>query len=142
MRLHLITIGKPKLDFAQTGWQEYTQRLKHYHPLRITQIPDKHDNAAHILQAAGSAYMVALVIEGQQFSSHDLAHFLDKQAIESQEVCFMIGGPEGLPEAVIKQADLGWSLSALTFPHDIAMVLLAEALYRASTISSGVPYHK
>jgi 23S rRNA (pseudouridine1915-N3)-methyltransferase len=53
-----------------------------------------------------------------------------------------VGGPEGLPQAVIDQADLAWSLSKLTLPHDLAMVVLLEALYRASTISAGQPYHK
>jgi 23S rRNA (pseudouridine1915-N3)-methyltransferase len=54
----------------------------------------------------------------------------------------MIGGPEGLPAVVIEQLDYQWSLSKLTFPHDLAMVVTLEALYRASTIAAGSPYHK
>lgn len=74
-------------------------------------------------------------------SSEQLAIFLDERALEAREVCFMIGGPDGLPEAVIHKADTLWSMSKLTFPHDLAMVVLAETLYRSSTINDGLPYH-
>lgn len=71
-----------------------------------------------------------------------LARFLAKRSQEGREVSFIIGGPEGLPEEVINTADHKLSLSELTFPHDLAMVVLLEALYRASTINSNHPYHK
>ena len=142
MKVHIITVGKPKLGYAREGWEEYWNRLKHFHTLRVTHIADKHNDAAHILEAAGSAYKVALVIEGHQFSSPALAQFLDKQAQTGREVCFIIGGPEGLPPEVQTTTDVRWSFSDLTFPHDLAMVVLLEALYRASTIAAGQPYHK
>ena len=143
MKLHIITIGEPKLSYARDGWQEYIKRLGRYHDVRTTHLADKWANdGKHILAAAGSAYLVALVINGQQLSSEALADFLSKRALEGREVCFVIGGPDGLPEAVISQATYCWSLSKLTFPHDLAMVVLAETLYRASTISAAHPYHR
>lgn len=143
MKLHLITVGEPKLAYAKTGWEEYLKRLKHYHSLKVTHIADKFAyDSDHLLAAAGTAYRVALVIDGKQFTSPELAAFLDKRALDSREICFIIGGPEGLPTEVIDQSDLQWGLSKLTFPHDLAMVVLLEALYRASTISAGIPYHK
>lgn len=143
MRLHIVTVGTPKLAYAKAGWDEYLSRLKHYHTVRVTHIADKYAyDPAHLLQACGSAYKVALVIDGKQFTSHELAAFLDKRALDAREVCLLIGGPEGLPGEVIQQADLQLGLSRLTFPHDLAMVVLLEALYRASTISAGIPYHK
>jgi 23S rRNA (pseudouridine1915-N3)-methyltransferase len=143
MKLHIVTIGEPKLTYAKEGWQEYLKRLQHYHTVRVTQLADKYANDAKaMLQAAGPAAKIALVIEGKQFSSPELAHFLEQRALEGREVCFFIGGPNGLPSAVIDQADYRWSFSQLTFPHDLAMVVLLEALYRASTISAGQPYHK
>jgi 23S rRNA (pseudouridine1915-N3)-methyltransferase len=143
MKIHIITVGEPKLAYAKAGWDEYLKRLKHYHTLRITHVSDKLAyDANHLLSVAGNAYKVALVIDGRQFTSPELAGLLDKRALDAREVCFMIGGPEGLPQEVISQADLGWGLSRLTFPHDLAMVVLLEALYRASTISAGIPYHK
>ena len=143
MKLHLITVGEPKLAYAQAGWREYTKRLGRFHTVRTSHLADKYANdASHFLQAAGKAYVVAMVIEGRQLSSQQLSEFLDKRAPEGREACFIIGGPEGLPAEVIAAADFQWSLSALTLPHDLAMVVMAESLYRASTISAGHPYHR
>lgn len=142
MRLHIITIGEPKPAYAKLGWEEYMNRLKHYHQVRVTHIPDKHNDAAHILEAAGNSFKVAMEITGKSLTSEELAAFLDKRALEAREVSFLIGGPEGLPEAVRAKADYQWSLSKLTFPHDLAMLVLAETLYRSSTIQAGQPYHK
>ena len=149
MKIHLITIGEPKLAYAKTGWAEYLQRLQRFHQVRVSHLADKWaDDAGHILATAGqgvsgkNSYLAALVIEGQQFDSQALATFLDKRAIDGRELCCIIGGPNGLPAEVIARADLQWSFSKLTFPHDLAMVVLAEALYRASSINAGQPYHR
>jgi 23S rRNA (pseudouridine1915-N3)-methyltransferase len=142
VKLHIITVGTPKLKYAQQGWEEYFKRLKHYHQVRVTHIPDKRNDAGYILEAASTAYKVGLVIEGQEFSSAELARFLEARAIEAREVAFLIGGPDGLPSAVIQACDFEWSFGRLTFPHDLAMIILLEALYRASTISAGQPYHR
>ena len=143
MKIHLLTVGQPKLSYAKSGWEEYLGRLKHYHQMRVTHLNDKKAyDAKAIMEAAGSAYKVGLIIEGKNFSSQDLSGFLDQRAQDGREVCFIIGGPEGLPQEVQERIDLAWSFSRLTFPHDLAMVVLVEALYRASTISAGQPYHK
>ena len=143
MKLHIITVGEPKLTYARQGWDEYYKRLQHYHQLQVTHVPDKYAyDADYLLKIAGGSYTVALEITGKQLTSPELATFLDKRAVEGRAVCLLIGGPEGLPQAVRDAADYQWSFSALTFPHDLAMVVLLESLYRASTISAGVPYHK
>lgn len=142
MKLHIITVGQPKLAYARDGWDEYWGRLKHYHDLRVTHIPDKQNDAQHLTAAAGQAYKVALEIEGQQLSSPALAEFLDKRALEGREICFMIGGPDGLPQSVRDASDYRLSFGRHTLPHDLAMIVLLEALYRASTISGGQPYHR
>lgn len=143
MRIHILTVGQPKLAYAKQGWEEYLKRLKRYHSLRVTHVPDKFAyDPIYIQQAVGSAYTIALIIDGQQFTSPELATFLEKRALDGREICFLVGGPEGLPQSVIDQADFTWGLSKLTFPHDLAMVVLLETLYRASTINAGLPYHK
>lgn len=143
MKLHIITIGMPKLDYAKRGWQEYLRRLKHYHEVRVTHLADKSANdSKKILTAAGTSYKVALEVQGQKYTSEELSEFLEQRARDGREVCFIIGGPNGLPADVRASADMQWGLSKLTFPHDLAMVILAEALYRASTITKGHPYHK
>ncbi|HJP95974.1 MAG TPA: 23S rRNA (pseudouridine(1915)-N(3))-methyltransferase RlmH [Candidatus Saccharimonadales bacterium] len=143
MKLHIVTIGEPKLAYAKAGWEEYLRRLQRYHQVRITHLADKWANdASRIMQAIGAAYSVGLVVEGKQFSSPSLATFLEQRAQEGREVCFVIGGPEGLPPEVRNGVDVAWSFSDLTFPHDLAMVILVEAVYRASTLAAGHPYHK
>lgn len=143
MKLRIITVGKPKLDYAQRGWDEYLRRLKRYYSVQIIHLADKHAaDAGKILETANGTYKVALVIQSQGLSSPELAQFLQKHELNGREVSFIIGGPEGLPQAVIETADYRWSLGPLTFPHDLAMVVTLEALYRASTINAGQPYHK
>jgi 23S rRNA (pseudouridine1915-N3)-methyltransferase len=142
MKLHIITVGQPKLEYAKLGWDEYFKRLGRFHQLRSTHIPDKHNDAQHILEAAKGTAIVALDSRGKQLTSPELAAWLDKQALQGRELSFIIGGPEGLPTEVIDQALASLSFGKLTFPHDLAMVVLLEALYRASTISAGLPYHR
>lgn len=142
MKLHIITVGEPKLAYAKTGWVEYIKRLQHYHAVRVSHIADKYAyNAARLLQTAGG-YKVALVVDGPQKTSEELAVWMERRAADGRETCLLIGGPEGLPQEVVAAADMQLGLSRLTFPHDLAMVLLAEALYRGSTIAAGQPYHK
>lgn len=143
MKLHILTIGTPKLAYAKVGFAEYTSRIDRLHQLRVTHLADKFsDDTDKLLQTAGNAYLVGLVIDGgQQFSSHELASFLQKRELEAREVCCIIGGPDGLPQSVRDKCDTLWSFSKLTFPHDLAMVILSEALYRASTINTNHPYH-
>jgi 23S rRNA (pseudouridine1915-N3)-methyltransferase len=142
MKLHIITIGKPKLAYAKQGWDEYLRRLQHYHTVRVTHLADKYaEDSVKIIETTGDSYRVGLIIDGQQLTSRQLAAFLEGRALESREVCFIIGGPDGLPTALQAAMDFQWSLSKLTLPHDLAMVTLLETLYRASTINAGTPYH-
>lgn len=143
MKLTLVTVGKPKLAYAQAGWDEYLGRLKRYHDVTTLQLADKYAyDAAKITEAVRGTYVVVLEITGQQLSSGQLAEFLTARELDAKPVSFVIGGPEGLPQEVINSADYKLSFSKLTFPHDLAMVVLLEALYRASTINAGHPYHK
>jgi 23S rRNA (pseudouridine1915-N3)-methyltransferase len=143
MKLHIITIGKPKLRYAAIGWEEYMGRLKRYHDVRVTQLADKYAyDANKIQETIGSAFRVVLEITGKQMSSEELAQFLTKKELDAKELCFIIGGPEGLPQTIRDQADVQWSFGKLTLPHDLAMVTLLETLYRSSTINAGHPYHK
>lgn len=90
---------------------------------------------------AGS-YVVALQVQGKALSSAQLASFLAARAREGRDVVFCIGGPDGLAPEVDARADFRWSLSALTLPHGLARVMVAEALYRAVSILKGHPYHR
>jgi 23S rRNA (pseudouridine1915-N3)-methyltransferase len=143
MKLHIVTVGKPKLEYAKGGWNEYLRRLKRYHEVRVTQLSNKYAyDSAKLTETMKGSFVVALVIDGQQLTSKQLATFLQIRELEARKVSFVIGGPEGLPDDFIATADFKWGFSKLTFPHDLAMVILLESLYRASTIIAGRPYHK
>ena len=141
MKVHIITVGSPKQAYAKAGWVEYWDRLAHYHQLRVTHIADKHNDAAHFKAAIGQSYSVGLVVNGEEFSSPQLARFMESRAIDGREISFSIGGPDGLPPEILARLNYAWSYGDLTFPHDLAMIILLESLYRASTISAGLPYH-
>ena len=143
MKIHILTIGKPKLPYAQLGFEEYRGRLQRLHHIRVTHLSDKYAyDTRKILGEVDGTVTVVLEINGVEYSSEKLAEFLRARQLESKEVCFIIGGPEGLPQEVRDAAGYQWSLGRLTLPHDLAMVVTAEALYRASTINARLPYHK
>lgn len=143
MKLRLITIGKPRLTFTKLGWDEYFGRLQRFHSVRATHLSDKFAyDTAHILEAVKGTTICVLEIEGTEYTSEKLAHFLTERELESKEISFVIGGPDGLPQAVREAADYQWSLGRLTLPHDLAMIVTLEALYRASTINASLPYHR
>ncbi len=143
MKIHIVTIGKPKLAYAQAGWAEYINRLQRLHTVRLTQLADKYAyDVTKITDATQGTFVVALEILGESPTSEQLANFLKQRELEAREVSFVIGGPEGLPESVRSAANYLWSLGKHTLPHDLATVVTAEALYRASTINAGLPYHK
>ncbi|WP_041231355.1 23S rRNA (pseudouridine(1915)-N(3))-methyltransferase RlmH [Deinococcus peraridilitoris] len=145
MKLHLITVGEPKLAYARLGWDEYATRLKRYRKLRFTHLPNStpEREGQAIMRFAGNAPLMALDPRGQQFTSPELAAYLERLALGGVgELALCVGGPDGLSDEVRAGAKVLWSLSTLTFPHDLAMVVVLEALYRASSISKGEPYHR
>jgi 23S rRNA (pseudouridine1915-N3)-methyltransferase len=85
--------------------------------------------------------VVALQVKGRALTSEELAAFIQRQS-HVREICFCIGGPDGLAPEVDSRASLRWSISALTLPHALVRVVIAEALYRAVTIIKGHPYHR
>jgi 23S rRNA (pseudouridine1915-N3)-methyltransferase len=143
--MHLITVGEPKLEYAKIAWDEYFGRLGRYHQLKVTRVRDSEplQEGKAILTAAKNAYLMPLDLAGKQFTSPELSQHLEYLALHGKsEVAFIIGSSTGLSAEVKQKADQLWSLSKLTFPHDLAMVMMLEGLYRAATIARGEPYHK
>ena len=79
---------------------------------------------------------------GRLFTSQQLAERFDAWQQDGRDLCFVIGGPDGVGAGCSARADLAWSLSGLTLPHGLARVLFAEQLYRAWSLQSGHPYHR
>lgn len=96
-----------------------------------------------ILQRVNSNEQLVLLDErGKQFKSKRLASQLSDWQSDGRDVCLVIGGPDGVSDAVRKRSNVIWSLSQLTLPHGMARVLLAEQLYRAWSLQTGHPYHR
>lgn len=150
MRFHFVWIGKTKEKNWRALQQEYLTRLEHFVRFSITEIKESqpHENkeieGKRILEAISTAaFVVLLDVTGKTFSSPELAQQVETwQNRGLREIVFVIGGQDGVSEAVSARADLTFSLSRLTLTHEAARVLLAEQLYRAYTILHNFPYQK
>lgn len=159
MRLLIAAVGKLK-DAEERGiCERYAKRLSvagkplGLGPLEILELPEsraeavdvrKADEAARLLKAtSGSTLKIALDEGGRHYPSDVFAKLLSKQADSGVKTCaFLIGGPDGHGQDVLKAADFKLSLGAMTLPHGLARVVLIEQLYRAATILAGHPYHR
>jgi len=89
-----------------------------------------------------SAHIVVLDVKGQSHNTEQLAQRLDTWMHAGQDICLLVGGPEGLSDTCRALAHEKWSLSSLTFPHPLVRVILAEQLYRAWSVLRNHPYHR
>jgi 23S rRNA (pseudouridine1915-N3)-methyltransferase len=151
MRVHIVTVGEPKHEYARIGCALYLERLGRYHKLRVTHVRDskksgeagKLEEGRALLTAAGRVFLVALDPRGKQFTTEALSGWLSGLGTSGEgEVAFLVGGPDGLSDEVRERSRLLWSLGDLTLPHDLAQLVLTEALYRASSLDRGEPYHR
>ena len=96
-----------------------------------------------MLSCVGKGHrIVSLDVGGQCYDTYQLAQQLERWKTDGRDVSFLIGGPEGLSPECKAAAEQSWSLSALTFPHTIVRMILAESLYRAWSITANHPYHR
>ena len=91
---------------------------------------------------APSQRVIAMDVQGRCWSTDQLAEALASWLQDGRDVSLLVGGPDGLSSACLERAEQRWSLSALTLPHPLVRVLLAEQLYRAWTVISNHPYHR
>ena len=155
MRLQVAAIGQRMPRWVNEAWQEYARRMPPGLALSLREIAlAKRGKNADTKRLAGvesealrvampdRARIIALDVKGQQWSTEKLAENLENWMGEGRDIGFMIGGPDGISEAVLRQADTRWSLGPLTLPHPLVRVVLAEQLYRAWTITQNHPYHR
>ena len=156
----VIGVGRLGQPFLQQGCAEYAKRLSAFCDLKLVELPEEmiREKAAgdaeirRALQKEGerilaavpkSASLVALCIEGKQLSSEELADFFQKKALSGRaDVAFVIGSSHGLSDEVKARAALRLSMSRMTFPHQLARLMLLEQIYRAASINAGTRYHK
>ena len=159
MHIQIIAVGKLKEKYLVQGMAEYAKRLGPYIKLTLTEVPD--EKAPESMSAAEEeqerdregekllthikqdAHVIALAIDGELWSSEDLAQQLDKLATYGHShVAFVIGGSNGLSSAVLKRANQRLSFGRMTLPHQLMRLVLIEQVYRGVKINRGEPYHK
>ena len=155
MKLSIWAIGKSNESYIKEGVEEFTKRISNYFPIgwNIIPVPKnagvfspldlKKKEAEMILQnLKQDDFLVALDENGKQFNSEGVAGFLQRRAGEgTKQIVFLIGGAYGLDNQLLQKARIKWSLSQLTFPHQLVRLLLAEQIYRACTILRNEKYH-
>ncbi|VAW56629.1 23S rRNA (pseudouridine(1915)-N(3))-methyltransferase [hydrothermal vent metagenome] len=155
MRILLLAVGQKMPSWVEQGYKEYAQRMPAEAKLELKEIsPGKRGKNADIkrivdeegkrLKAAipKSAYIVVLDVQGRSHSTKQLSQRLDNWMHSGQDICLLVGGPEGLSDECRALAHEKWSLSDLTFPHPLVRVILAEQLYRAWSVLRNHPYHR
>lgn len=155
MKISFWSIGKKNEPYVNAGVEEFTNRISKYFKTQwyiiplpknagmLSEMDLKKKEAEIISERLGKDdYLVALDEHGNQLTSEGLATFISKRANEStKNLVFLIGGIYGLDSSIIKRANYTWSLSELTFPHQLVRLILAEQVYRACTILKNEKYH-
>lgn len=155
MHIYLIAVGTRMPDWVATGYREYARRLPRECDLQLIEIPPGGRHKSRTVQQARAeegrrmlaaiprdCEVIALDETGRSWSTVELAGQLGDWLTSGRDLALLVGGPDGLDPACLQRADKCWSLSALTFPHALVRVLVAEQLYRAWTLHQGHPYHR
>lgn len=159
MNITIIALGKLKEKYMRDFSEEYQKRLSAYCRLNIIELSPKKlpdspsqseinnalEEEARQIKAKipSGAYVFSMCIEGKQMSSTEFSQKISKLAVDGKSnIVFILGSSFGLSEEIKELSDSKFSLSEMTFPHQMARVMLLEQLYRAFQISSGGKYHK
>jgi 23S rRNA (pseudouridine1915-N3)-methyltransferase len=145
MKFTFISVGKKNDSDIADAVADYTKRISRYFPVEWKLIPtsDKEKEGEAILKNLdGGDFAVALDDKGKEMTTEELAGFIEKRMNASDKrIVFIIGGAYGFSESVYKRVNFKWSLSKLTFPHQLVRLILSEALYRAISVIKKEPYH-
>lgn len=152
--ISVIAVGKIRKPHWKIAQEDYNLRIKRYTDFALVEIKDsvgrgqpddvaKQKEGEQLLKAAGSAHRkIALTETGRPMDSERFAEYLQRQVQLYGRVTFLIGGPVGFSDDVLIECDEQLSLSPMTFPHELARVILLEQIYRACTLINNEQYHK
>lgn len=155
MKIHLITVGNKMPGWVKSGTDEYLKRMPAACSVQLHEIPPqnrggnqsvdkiKADEADRIeAKIPKQALKVVCDERGKPWSTRDLADRMADWMGSGRDVAIVVGGPDGLTDEMRQSADALWSLSALTLPHPLVRILLAEQLYRGWSLLNNHPYHR
>ncbi|NDP42750.1 MAG: 23S rRNA (pseudouridine(1915)-N(3))-methyltransferase RlmH [Aromatoleum sp.] len=154
MRIRVVALGHRMPAWIAAGWDDYARRLPREFALELVELkPEPRDRGKPVAQllaaeapridaACKGVLVVALDERGVAWTTRTLADHLARWRVEAHDAAFVIGSADGLDPDVKRRATAVVALSALTLPHGLVRVLLAEQLYRAASLLSGHPYHR
>ena len=158
MNILVLCVGKLKEAYFRDAAAEYVKRLSRYHKLSVLEVPDLPEPKGagaveedRVIMREGESllrairpddYVIALCVDAPQLQSEELAKRLLTLEEKAKRAVFVIGGSLGLSPEVLRRADARMSMSKMTFPHQLARVMLLEQIYRGAKINSGERYHK
>lgn len=158
INLTVIAVGKLKESYLRDGCSEYIKRLKAFSKINVIEVNEERasDNPSpleiqNVIKKEGKriisklpkgAAIIPLCIEGKEYSSPDFSALLEGIAMTKSHICFVIGGSFGLSDEVKKMGKNKLSFGKMTFPHQLARMILLEQVYRAFSISNNSKYHK
>ena len=154
MKLRLVAVGAKSPGWVDAGFNEYARRMPKDCAIELVEITPasrKGWSAERIRAEEGDRILarispgdqvIALDVRGSPCSTEELSRKLNNWRMQGGDVSFLIGGADGLDERCLSRAAASISLSAMTFPHQLVRVMLAEQLYRAWTVLHGHPYHR
>ncbi len=159
MPVTVICVGKLRERFFADAAQEYVKRLRRLMPVTVVEVPDEPEPAQPgeaqnemtlrregeriLARLSDRDHVIALCVDARQYESPELAARLDSLFTQGKShIAFVIGGSLGLHPSVLRRADERMSMSRMTFPHQLARVMLLEQLFRAAKINAGERYHK
>ncbi len=153
MKIRLVSVGSIKRSYVSGAVADYVKRISRYVPTQSIEIkeetytkkgtrePGLKREAERILKSAAGGYLVVLADTGKTYTSSALAGFVGSLMNSGRKsVTLVVGGPYGLHSSVTEAADAVLSLSPMTLPHELALLVLSEQLYRAFTILKNEPY--
>jgi len=142
MKIQIISVGEPKKHYFAEAIEEYTKRLGQFQVTR-TSVKDKPDAYDKIATLTRGTFVVAMDEHGKQMASRQLAKFLEEIELRGETMMSIVIGPaDGHPEEFVRDCDYVLALSKLTLPHEMALMFICEAIYRALSIRNGHPYHR
>lgn len=158
MKITILQVGKTKQSYFQEAEAEYLKRLQPFADIKVLTIKeasapyDQNESTRNVAKQKEAlelqkhipkdTYLIALDEHGKTMSSKDFAQFITKKRdFEGANLTFLIGGPFGLADQILKKAQLQLSFSPMTFTHEMIRTILLEQIYRAFAIISGKKYH-
>ncbi|MDP1931659.1 MAG: 23S rRNA (pseudouridine(1915)-N(3))-methyltransferase RlmH [Gammaproteobacteria bacterium] len=155
MKISLVSVGTRMPSWVEEGVAEYSKRLPADFALSLVEVPlakrgkgldidqaIRKESEALLAKIKPTDHVIALEVEGRTLSTEAMARRVDAIRMEGRNMVLLAGGPDGLGDACLKRADEQWSLSALTLPHPLVRIVVAEQIYRIWSVLNAHPYHR